>query len=103
MSTARLQEPAHLTALAIALSAVGLEVEARYGHEPPYLHITNPALTCAGRRVGALLNERVTARPGDGGWYFHWSWGDPLCRVTDLDTAAERIGHVLSGPEDAHT
>jgi hypothetical protein len=43
------------------------------------------------------LSETVHVAPAsDGGWWFWWSWNDPIARVSDVDAAAFKIAYVLT-------
>jgi len=43
------------------------------------------------------LSERAhTAPTGDGQWWFWWSWGDQIARITEIETAAFKIAYVLT-------
>lgn len=53
----------------------------------PGVHVINPE--------APALEDQVTVRRQADGWWFCFGWGDPICPVADLDTAAARIGHVL--------
>jgi hypothetical protein len=47
----------------------------------------------------AMLGSRETiavAQADDGVWWFWWSWGDRIARITDIGTAAFKIAYVLT-------
>lgn len=97
MDTSRAVIRAHLDALAAALRPTGLTAHPHYGQDPPFLHVTNPALTGPAALPSPLLNERVTARrTPEGRWLLLWSWGEPIAPATDLATAVAKLRHVLA-------
>jgi hypothetical protein len=54
----------------------------------PALRVVNPA--------AVSLNDDVTlGRDKVGAWWFHWSFGERIAHVGDLDVAAARIARVL--------
>jgi hypothetical protein len=55
----------------------------------PSLHVTNPELT--------HLTEDIVAAAGPDGWYFHWSWQEPIGPAEDTAQAADRVLRVLDG------
>lgn len=87
--TVREREEEHLAALRKALTGrvAGLElVTPETG--PPYLRVTG---------AHEELTEGIrVARVGDG-WWFWWSWGEPICPAGDVDTAADRVVRVVGG------
>jgi hypothetical protein len=57
--------------------------------EPPFVRATS--------REAAALSENVTCGPGDGGeLWFRFSWGDLIAPVRHVESAAERVGHILT-------
>ena len=47
------------------------------------------------------LSETVYTAPGDDGtWWFWWSWGDRIARITSVETAAFKIAYVLTPHTD---
>jgi hypothetical protein len=41
--------------------------------------------------------ENITARlADDGSWWFWWSWGDRIARITEVESAAFKIAYVLT-------
>ena len=55
----------------------------------PTLSVTFPELH--------QLHETIAIAPTDDGeWWFWWSWGDRITRVTDTGTAAFKIAYVLT-------
>jgi hypothetical protein len=57
--------------------------------EPPFVRATS--------RVAAQLSENVRCGPGEGGeLWFRYSWGDPIAPVRHVDSAAQRVGHILT-------
>jgi hypothetical protein len=59
------------------------------GTRPPFVRATSPE--------AAELSEHVTCGLGEGGelWY-RFSWGDPIAPVRHVESAAERVGHILT-------
>ena len=48
-------------------------------------------------REVSQLSEHIHAAPaGDGRWWFWWSWGDRIARITAVETAAFKIAYVLT-------
>ncbi|MEU7002698.1 hypothetical protein [Nonomuraea sp. NPDC046570] len=83
------QAATHLSSLQSMLQKQGLHT--RLLTQPgqlPRLRVINP--DCA------LLCEVITAAPLEGEWSFWWSWAEQITPVSDMTTAAERIGHVLT-------
>ena len=80
----------YLEKLADELSHRGLEawLMAPPGRRPS-LYVVNPA--------ARALEENVYVACGkDGMWWFWWSWGDRIARITDIGTAAFKIAYVLT-------
>lgn len=84
----------HLELLAVRLRAANWYVSliATAGREP-YLRVVNPH--------AVVLNDDVTARPDAAGlWFYHWSFGDRICYVGNLDIAVDRIARVLASEDN---
>jgi hypothetical protein len=55
------------------------------------------ARVSVGHRDVSQLSENIYAAPaGDGRWWFWWSWGDRVARITAVETAAFKIAYVLT-------
>ena len=57
----------------------------------PSLHVVNPA-------ASALAEDVYAGRGQDGLWWFWWSWAERIAAATELESAAQRVAHVLSAP-----
>ncbi|MCW2913130.1 MAG: hypothetical protein JWN52_1198 [Actinomycetia bacterium] len=56
---------------------------------PPFVRATS--------REAVELSETVTCVPGEGGeLWFRYSWGDLIAPVRHVESAAERVGHVVT-------
>ncbi|GAA2456660.1 hypothetical protein GCM10010191_90110 [Actinomadura vinacea] len=61
-----------------------------------------------GRALSPRLQQEVVCRPLGGSLWWLWAWSgaerhssaelEPLCPVSDVETAADRIAHVLAVP-----
>jgi hypothetical protein len=41
--------------------------------------------------------DHITAgADDDGAWWFWWSWGDRIARITDIEAAAFKVAYVLT-------
>jgi hypothetical protein len=61
----------------------------------------NRARVSVAHRSVPQLSENVYAAPtGDGRWWFWWSWGDRIARITSVETAAFKIAYVLTPHTD---
>jgi hypothetical protein len=38
----------------------------------------------------------IVGADDNGAWWFWWSWGDQLARITDIEAAAFKIAYVLT-------
>jgi hypothetical protein len=61
-----------------------VESEAR----PPFLRATS--------REAAALSDNVTCGLEGGELWFRFSWGDLIAPVRHVESAAERVGHILT-------
>jgi hypothetical protein len=76
-----------LADLATGLRERGLV--ARLQHAPePAVRVTNPA--------AGSLSETVSVALADDRWWFMWSWDERITALDDVDTAADRVVHVLT-------
>ena|SRR5579859_1933217 len=53
-------------------------------------------VSVAHRDVSQLSENVYIAPTGDGRWWFWWSWGDRIARITAVETAAFKIAYVLT-------
>lgn len=80
---------AQLEALARELAGQNLGTRVASDSGTLNLSVVNPA----------IFNSRETiaiAQADDGAWWFWWSWGDRIARITDIETAAFKIAYVLT-------
>ncbi|PZG09675.1 hypothetical protein [Nonomuraea aridisoli] len=77
----------YLGKLAAELEQRGLTAALR--PYPPVLRISDPDGTI-------MLAETVDCVPLAEGWFYRWSWGEPVGPADDPAHAAERIVHVLT-------
>jgi hypothetical protein len=82
-----------LKALADDLTARGLD--AQIIHDDGLTRIS-----VAHRSVPQLSEDVFAAPAGDGEWWFWWSWGDRITRMTEVETAAFKVAYVLSPAND---
>jgi hypothetical protein len=48
-------------------------------------------------RAAPGSRENIAARPADdGSWWFWWSWGERIARITEVEAAAFKIAYVLT-------
>jgi hypothetical protein len=102
-------------ALVAALEGHGLVAQA-WGHGT--VRARNPAGDPApddprGQALSPRLQQEVVCRPLGGSLWWLWAWSgaernspaelEPLCPVSDAETAAERIAHVLAVPFEEGT
>jgi hypothetical protein len=79
----------HLRALAGDLERRGYTVRSAEANDKAGLIVAH--------RTAPDLSETIRAAQGtDGGWWFWWSWGDPIAPVTDIDAAGFKIAYVLT-------
>lgn len=79
---------AHLEALAAELAGQNFQTRVARDNATPSLSVVNAAIPA--------LRETIAAAPADdGAWWFWWSWGDRIARITDVGTAAFKIAYVL--------
>ena len=64
-------------------------------------HQRHPCVHIAGRR-GWHRAEYIYAAPADDGWWFWWSFLDPIAPVSDILAAAETITRVLTPAQATH-
>ena len=89
-------EPAHeavtqLETLAKELAERSFETSVTENGGTPSLRVVFPAVLSSG--------ETITIAPtDDGSWWFWWSWGVRIARITDVGTAAFKIAYVLIPP-----
>jgi hypothetical protein len=58
---------------------------------------TRPPFVRATSRQASQLSENVTCGAGEGGeLWFRWSWGDAIAPARHVESAAERVGHILT-------
>lgn len=83
-------------ALAADLRTRGFAASTGPGEDP--LSIT------AENRTSPLLSATVHAAPSqDCSWWFWWSRGEPISRISEVETAAFKIAYVLTvQPDDSH-
>jgi hypothetical protein len=77
-----------LEALARELAERNFETRVTSDGGTPSLSVINPA-TLSSRETIAV------APADDGAWWFWWSWGNRIARITDVGTAAFKIAYVL--------
>lgn len=83
------QAATHLSDLQTLLQKQGLHARVlTHPERLPRLRVINPEATS--------LCEVITAAPLEGEWSLWWSWAEQITPVSDIATAAERIGHVLT-------
>lgn len=64
-------------------------VEPKTATGRPFVHATSP--------VSSDLSENVTCSPDvSGKLWFRYSWGDPIAPAGHVESAAERVIHILS-------
>lgn len=79
---------AQIEALASELAERDFETRVMSEGGTPNLHVVNPAMPRAG--------ETIVAAPADDSvWWFWWSWGDRIARLTDVEAAAFKIAYML--------
>ncbi len=77
-----------LEVLAGELAERNFETRVAYAGETASLSVVNAAIP--GSR------ETIAVAPADDGvWWFCWSWGDRIARITDIGTAAFKIAYLL--------
>jgi hypothetical protein len=77
-----------LEALARELAERNFETRVTSDGGTPSLSVINPAVRS--------LRETIAVAPADDGvWWFWWSRGDRIARVTDVETAAFKVAYVL--------
>lgn len=82
------QAVSQFEALAKDLAKWEFETRVENSGEAPVLSVTNAAVR--------TLQETIIAAPAaDGVWWFWWSWGDQIARITDVGTAAFKVAYVL--------
>jgi hypothetical protein len=58
---------------------------------------TRPPFVRVSSRETSQLSENVSCGVGEGGeLWFRWSWGDLIVPVRHVESAAERVGHILT-------
>jgi hypothetical protein len=57
-------------------------------------------VSVAHRDVSQLSETIYAAAARDGRWWFWWSWGDRVARITAVETAAFKIAYVLTPHTD---
>jgi hypothetical protein len=43
------------------------------------------------------MSEEIGCAERDGDWWLFWSWGEPICRATDLEYAVRAVRRVVGG------
>jgi hypothetical protein len=77
-----------LEALARELAERNFETRVTSDGGTPSLSVITPAVRS--------LRETIAVTPADDGvWWFWWSRGDRIARVTDVETAAFKVAYVL--------
>ena len=77
-----------LEALARGLAEWNFQTSVTSDGGTPSLSVTNPAVPSS--------RESIAIAPADdGAWWFCWSRGDRIARVTDIETAAFKVAYVL--------
>ena len=77
-----------LQTLAMELAERNFETSVTENGGTPSLSVVFPAMPGSG--------ETITIAPADDGvWWFWWSWGIRIARITDVGTAAFKIAYVL--------
>jgi hypothetical protein len=56
---------------------------------PPVLVVINP--------YSDAMSEEIGCAERDGDWWLFWSWGEPICRATDLEYAVRAVRRVVGG------
>lgn len=80
---------AQLEKLARELAGQSFETSITNKHGTPNLRVVRPEQ----RRLHEIITIGTT---DDREWWFWWSWGDRIARVTDIETAAFKIAYVLT-------
>jgi hypothetical protein len=78
-----------LEALARELAGQNLQTRVISDKGAPNLSVVNPAVFSSRETI-------AVAQADDGVWWFWWSWGDRIARITDIGTAAFKIAYVLT-------
>jgi hypothetical protein len=77
-----------LEVLARELAERNFETRVAYVGETSNLSVVNAAVPSS--------RETITVAPADDGvWWFCWSWGDRIARITDVGTAAFKVAYLL--------
>jgi hypothetical protein len=78
-----------LEVLARELAERDFEAHVTIDDETPHLSVLNQTMPSS--------PETIAVAPADDGvWWFWWSWGVRIARITDVGTAAFKIAYVLT-------
>ena len=79
---------AYLEVLAEKLRNGGWYARVVAARDTPCLRVINPRQR--------PLNDDITVSLNDAGlWFYHWSWGERICHVGNVDIAVARVTQVL--------
>jgi hypothetical protein len=76
-------------ALAVDLATRGFEAHVSHDDGTLSLNVINRAAPGSRENIAARLAD-------DGSWWFWWSWGDRIARITEVEAAAFKIAYVLT-------
>jgi hypothetical protein len=54
------------------------------------------ALEVASQAAPTSCQHIIVETDDNGAWWFWWSWGDQLARITDIEATAFKIAYVLT-------
>jgi hypothetical protein len=80
-----------LEVLARELAERNFETRVAYVGETSNLSVVNAAVPGARETIAVAMAD-------DGVWWFCWSWGDRIARITDIGTASFKIAYLLIPP-----